>query len=364
MRATILWSALANYSAAFFRELALSQGCRLQIVYQKPETAAPYESFDLSFCDEALEDSVSLTPSLEDRIRSFSPDWILMSGWAHPHFMRIARKMRRRGAYVIAAMDNQWRGTIRQYLGILSTPWFLKPAIDTFLVAGDRQAQFARRLGYEQVFHGCYAAEVEKFATRLPVSSRPRAFLYVGRLIPVKNLPRLVEAYRLYRERVADPWALIVVGKGPLASVFTGVEGVEMLGFVQPSLLPEVMWRARCFVLPSVFEPWGVVIQEAAAAGLPIIASHECGAVTALIRDGVNGFIVTPEVESITAAMLRVAETGDDELRSMSQASMALASLWTPRKLAGYFHRMVAERLGGILRERRSGENSNTRLVV
>lgn len=345
MRITILWSALASYSVAFFRALATSESCRLQLIYQKPEAEAPYGSFDLSFCDDLAEDSPAMREKLRERVSRFSPDCILMSGWTHPHFMRIARESRRRRIYVVATMDNQWRGSFKQYLGIATAHWFLKPAIDTFLVAGERQAQFARKLGYDQVLHGCYAAEAEKFASRLAVTSRPRAFLFIGRLIRVKNLHGLAEAYRRYRKRVTNPWTLIIAGTGPLSSAFNGVEGVEPLGFVRPSMLPEVMQRARCFVLPSLFEPWGVVIHEAASAGLPIIASYECGAVPALVRDGINGFVVSPDADSIAGGMLRVAESSDSELHAMSQASTTLANLWTPRKLATYFCRTLGDRV-------------------
>jgi glycosyltransferase involved in cell wall biosynthesis len=365
MRITVLWSALAGYSVAFLRELAVSENCRLQLIYQEPEAAAPYEGFDLSFCEDSAEDSPAVQERLEERVQRFSPDCIVMNGWAYPHFMRIARKMRRRGAYVIAAMDNQWRGTLKQYLGILSAPWLLKPAIDTFLVAGERQAQFARKLGYEQVLHGYAAAEVERFTTSVSITLRPRAFLFVGRLISVKNLPRLVEAYRLYRERAADPWTLVVAGAGPLAPLFAGVEGVELLGFVQPSALPEATRRARCLVLPSTFDQWGVVIHEAAAAGLPVIASYRCGAVTAFVRDGVNGFVVTPGAESSAAAMVRVAQSANDELRAMSQASTLLAGLWTPRKLAAYLCAMLRDRVGTKVREASpAGDGPSARLAI
>jgi len=350
MRIAILWSALASYSVAFFRQLAVAEECTLLLIYRKPDSDAPYNRFDLSFCEEASEDSPENRETLEARVREFAPDCILMSGWAHPHFMRVARRMRRSGVYVVAAIDNQWRGTLKQYLGILTAPWFLKPSIDTFLVAGERQAYFARRLGYEEVLYGCYAAEVEKFATSVSVTSRPRGFLFAGRLIEVKNLPRLVQAYGLYRERVADPWTLMIAGTGPVAPGFQGVPGVELLGFVQPPALPDVMKMARCLVMPSVFEPWGVAIHEGAAAGLPIIASHRCGATTALVRDGVNGFIVSPHAQSIAAAMVRIHNSCETSLCEMSKASVALATLWTPRRLAGYFHAMVAERRADMAR--------------
>jgi glycosyltransferase involved in cell wall biosynthesis len=328
---------------AFFNQLAVTEGAKLLLIYRKPDSDAPVDRFDLSFCEESAEDSPESRETLEACVREFSPDCILMSGWAHPHFMRIARKMRRTGVYVVAAIDNQWRGTLKQYLGILTASWFLKPSIDTFLVAGERQANFARRLGYEQVLYGYGTPDVEKFITAIPVTSRPRGFLFVGRLIEVKNLPRLVQAYRVYRERVVDPWTLMIAGTGPVAPVFRGVPGVELLGFVQPESLPDVMKMARCLIMPSVFEPWGVAIHEGAAAGLPIIASYRCGATTALVRDGVNGFIVSPDAQSIAAAMVRIHSSYEESLLDMSRASVTLATLWTPRRLAGYFHAMVAE---------------------
>ena len=346
---TILWSALASYNVAFFKELAVSEGFRIQLVYQKVSSDAPFEPFDLSFCETALEDSPQATPHLETLVDRFAPDCVLMISWNYSHFMHITRKLRRRGVYVISAMDNQWRGTLKQYLGILSSPLYLRPSIDTFLVTGDRQATFARKLGYHDPLYGFYAAEVERFLIALPITVRPPAFLYAGRLVPVKNISELARAYRLYREQVEKPWSLRVAGMGPLADDLNGIPGVELLGFVQSNDLPGVMGAARCLVLPSLWEPWGVVVQEAAAAGLPVIATHNCGAVTAYLHDGVNGYIVPPRAVEIAAAMARISRATETELLAMSRASVHLASLWKPSKLAAYFHARISERMSAGL---------------
>ena len=345
MRITILWSGLASYTVAFFRELAHSQGFRIQIVFQKGAGEAPYQPFDLSFCEMALEDSTEVRERLEALVEDFAPDCVLMASWAFSHFMRITGKLRRRGVYVVSAIDNQWRATVKQYLGILSVAFFLWPSIDTFLLTGDRQAAFARKLGYHDPLYGFYAAEVEHFFSDAPITVRPTAFLYVGRLVPVKNIPALVKAYRLYRDRVEKPWSLQIAGTGPLASHFQEIPGVDLLGFVQPNDLPRVMSAARCLVLPSLFEPWGVVIQEGAAAGLPVIASHECGAVTSYVRDGVNGYIVPPRAGDIASAMVRISQAPGEQLLAMSRASVQLASLWSPSKLAAYFYSRISEQM-------------------
>jgi glycosyltransferase involved in cell wall biosynthesis len=105
------------------------------------------------------------------------------------------------------------------------------------------------------------------------------------------------------------------------------------------------MKKSGCLVLPSLFENWGVVIHEACAAGLPIIATYICGATANYLRDGVNGYIVPPHEAYFTEAMLKISELGDTELHKMSLASYQLSKIWTPRILAEYFHLSIKQRI-------------------
>lgn len=344
MRLTILWSPLASYTIAFFRALAEREGWRIQLVYHRAKKNAPYSGFDLDFCHSVLECGRAERRHLLAHVQSFAPDCILMSSWNFSHYMRVSLRMRRRGVYVVASMDNQWRGTLRQRLGILAAPWLLRRRIDNFLCAGDRQAGFARRLGYPQPLYGLYAGESDRYRSELPLEKRDRAFLFIGRLVEEKGIHELLAGYRRYRMEAAEPWPLKVVGTGHLQSIVGSEPGVEHLGFVQPQDLPSVMVGARCFVLPSTREPWGVVVHEAAAARLPVIASYETGAVTALVRDGVNGYIVPPEPNALAAAMHRCAGLGAQELQEMGRISGVLADLWDPSRLARYVSRSLMER--------------------
>ena len=347
MKITILWSSLSSYSVAFFRELVDSQNCRLQLIYQSPKRETPYNQFDLQFCYEALQDSPNLKGRLDKLVFDFAPDYVLMSSWPFKHFMQLTKKLRRQGVFVISAMDNSWQGTIKQRLGVLSSRWFLKPSIDTFLVAGDRQADFARKLGYDNLLYGLYAGEVDRFISDTPINERPKCFLFVGRLMPVKGVKNLIKAYKLYRERSSDPWGLKIAGEGELKYLLEGVPGVEYLHFVQPDKMPMVMQGSSCFVLPSLWEQWGVVIHEAASAGLPIIATYPCGAITTFVRDGVNGYIIPPRSKPLVETMLKISTCTNAELERMSQYSVVLAKLWTPHKLAEYFVTSVARFMSG-----------------
>lgn len=337
MKITILWSSLTSYSVAFFRELSLSQKCKIQLIYQKAKNEAPYNHFDLSFCVQSLEDSSDIKNRLEKLVKIFNPNCVLMCSWNFSHYMQLCKKLRKEKVYIISAMDNQWQGTIKQWLGVITSKWFLKSSIDNFLVAGDRQANFARKLGYNDVLYGLYAADIDKFSINRVGERWPNRFLFIGRLVKKKGVFHLIQAYKNYRLKIENPWELLIVGTGPLRTLLEEVHGINYLGFIQPENLPTIMKSAGCFILPSIWEPWGVVIQEACAAGLPIVATYQCGATTDFVKDGINGFIISAKVEKIVEAMLKISKSSISELEEMSKISLLLANLRTPYKLAQYF---------------------------
>jgi glycosyltransferase involved in cell wall biosynthesis len=126
-----------------------------------------------------------------------------------------------------------------------------------------------------------------------------RRFLYSGRLIPVKRVDLLIRAFCAVADRLPE-WDLLIAGVGPdesalRASVPAPMRSrVTFTGFLQ---MPDV----RCcyhlsdvLVHPSEFEPWALVINEAAAAGMAIVATDVTGAAVELVRDRVNGFLVAP----------------------------------------------------------------------
>jgi glycosyltransferase involved in cell wall biosynthesis len=235
-------------------------------------------------------------------------------------------------------MDNQWHGTLKQRVGVAVSPWLLRPVYDRALVPGDRAAQFASRLGFVQdaIWRGSYCGDVAAFFPNGPGRVSPRRrFLFVGRLVPEKGVDVLIDAYARYRLAVTEPWGLTVCGTGPLAGLIRDSPGVEHHGFVQPSGLPRLFHDAGAFVLPSRFEPWGVVIHEACAAGLPIVCSSSCGAVPSLVEDHWNGFVVDPgSVESLASALRRIHHLDDGQRDDMGRRSTEVARRYTPERWA------------------------------
>ncbi|QXD16179.1 glycosyltransferase family 4 protein [Rhodocaloribacter litoris] len=323
------------------------------VVRHAPAPDAPYDPSLFAWIDRLYDRHTLSRAEMLEKIRDFRPDVLFMAGWFDRDYLAVARAMRKDGIPVIAGCDTQWTGSLRQRMASVVAPWYLHPAIDVLWVSGERQRQLARRLGYAgpRCWTGIYACDHARFAAVYREGqARPRVLLFVGRYIPIKGLDTLLAAYRRYRAMTPEPWALYCAGTGELASLLEGEEGVTDLGFVQPDRLPEIFAGAGAFVLPSRREPWGVVVQEAAAAGLPLLCSTASGASVHLVQDGYNGFLFEPkDADHLAALMLRLTRMTPAERLAMSRASHLLSQQFTPGRWAETFVQGVVALGGGSL---------------
>ncbi|TBW09313.1 glycosyltransferase family 1 protein [Azotobacter chroococcum] len=128
------------------------------------------------------------------------------------------------------------------------------------------------------------------------VSSTPR-FIYVGRLSPEKSLETLLKAFALVLKILPDA-QLLIIGSGPQKSELEQLliqlnisHAVSLTGSKGVTELAEEYARSTCLILPSMSEPWGLVVNEALSYGCPAIVSHRCGCVPELVKNGVTGFV-------------------------------------------------------------------------
>ncbi len=189
---------------------------------------------------------------------------------------------------------------------------------------------------------GAMAARRDAVETRRRFDLPERYFLTCTRFIPKKNLPMLLEAYARYRKSAGtEAWGLVLLGSGVLIEEVNEVrreldieEAVLMPGFKQYDELPIFYSHAGAFILPSVSEQWGLVVNEAMAAGIPVLVSDRCGCVPDLVEEGGNGFTFDPyDIDALVGHMLRIAG-GECDLTAMGQASQEIISRWSPRAFA------------------------------
>jgi glycosyltransferase involved in cell wall biosynthesis len=349
MRVAVLWTHLSGYLNACLRELAARQGVRLFVAHAAASGVAPFEEGQFAWLDEAYEwRGRPGRVELLERLEAWSPEVTLVSGWNIPAYRWVLRRLKGRCLRLLA-MDNQWRGTPRQWLGVLSSPFWVRPLFEGAFVPGERQAEFARRLGFAEgrILRGLLCGDQAGFSAARrarEAGESPRAFIFAGRLSPEKGVATLLEAYRLYRRATAEPWPLICCGVGPWLPALRAEAGVEARGFVQPDDLPRELGRAGCFLLPSLREPWGVALHEAAAAGLALICTSACGASVHLVQDGYNGYLVEAgSPGGLCRAMLRYTRLGAAEREAMGRRSAELAAQFTPARWAAHLLQRSAE---------------------
>lgn len=203
-------------------------------------------------------------------------------------------------------------------------------------------------------------------------------FLASNRFVERKNLGRLIEAYARHvassrssglgfqEKEKSGVWPLVLLGDGELkgelmalceglgVQVFSGghleklklnsyklktsSEGglVVFAGFRQIAELPAFYAEAGAFVHPALEEPWGLVINEAMASGLPVLSSRNVGAAEELVVDGETGYLFDPmNIEEMAAAMDKVVGMMPEARSRMANAAREMAERKVPTRAFG-----------------------------
>ncbi len=349
MRVAVLWTGLSGYMNACLKELAGREGVELFVSHEAQKTVAPFDERQFAWMQNRLVwRTFADLNSLDQRLQDFSPEIVVLPSWHITPYRRAAKLLAGK-CWRVMIMDNCWRATVKQRIGTWIAPYFVRPIADVAWIPGERQAVFAKRLGFAQraILRGSFSCDQDAFdaayrARKAEQRGAPRAFLFVGRLAPEKGVDVLVKAYAQYRSKAKDPWPLICCGTGPMQPILEGQAGIRVEGFVQPDQMPAMMASAGCLVLPSVFEPWALVVHEATSAGLAVLASDKVGAAVHLVQPEYNGYIFDPkDVDALAGLMLRMSAMDDRQLGAMSEASHLLSRQYSPRMWADVLLRSV-----------------------
>jgi glycosyltransferase involved in cell wall biosynthesis len=333
-RLTLVTEIPAPYRIPLFN--ALAKRLQLQVVFLRDSNPErPYEGhlderrFDwrtLRGAELTLRGRwVVVNRGLLRRLRG--SDVVVVGGWNQPAFWEAAAwcKLRRIPLVVwvesTSADDRSGR---------------LEPAkrrllhgVERFIVPGEASRAYLDALGVPaaaiSVAPNAVDPEIFSSGRRTRDDGRVR-IVSVGRLSPEKGLDVLVEAVR------GLPVELEIAGTGPEEERLRALAGenVTFLGWVARDALPDLYANADVAALPSRSDPWGMILNEAAAAGLPLVSTTAAGAAHELIEDGVNGFRVPPgDPAALRDALRRLADDAGLR-RAAGERSRAIAERFTP----------------------------------
>jgi glycosyltransferase involved in cell wall biosynthesis len=336
MKILYLYAEIMGYTMATMRKLIELYATEIHVVHWEKKKVTPYQhgcDSKITFFDRA--DYSSST--IKDLVRLINPDLAVVSGWLDKKYLPAARMLKKKGVPVVTGLDEQWHGSIKQYIAA-SLCFLLKRYFSHVWVAGPYQYEYARRIGFKksEIIFNLYSADLETFndAYMQNKSARennyPHRFLFVGRFEKMKGVDLLAEVWHIIGVKKKD-WELHFIGNGSLKSNLKTQDGVVVHDFMQPDQLKKEIQHYGCFILPSRREPWGVVIQEIAAAGLPIICSDSCGAAPVFLIHGLNGFkFKSGDICSLSSKMLNIINTSDRDLCRMSDSAHEMGQHITP----------------------------------
>lgn len=183
---------------------------------------------------------------------------------------------------------------------------------------------------------------------RLSNRERDLGILFVGLLVPVKNLDVLLRAYASVRESLGVP--LVIAGDGPLRAELQALaasldlsDRVRFTGEATRAEVADLMSRAHCLVLPSKSEGWPLVVTESLAIGTPVVASN-VGGIPEIVTTDDAGILVEPGDERALAdALVRCSRTPHDPSR-VAAASGARSWAQQAHEIAGVYRSAVARR--------------------
>ena len=301
MKVLFVWPGLTGYMGDCWRELAGRDGIDLKLVvdlsdkyfggYFKPDDVL----HDLNWRTD-LSPLIPHPPSLG----AWMPDVVFTVGW-HNKVCRAAVEAFP-NARKVCCFDMPWEWRLRKFAARFVL-WRYLRRFDAAFVPGLVAAKYARWLGFKEcsIFKGLFSTDT----TRSKSHNGGGGFLFLGREVPEKGIDVLRKAYGIYKAN-GGKWELHVVSNAT------------------PSDVANYYSEADCFVLPSRWEPWGVVLAEAAAAMLPIICTDKCGARHEVVSG--NGFVVkSGDAKALASAMHKIENLSVDERLAMGAKGKALA---------------------------------------
>lgn len=363
MKIALLKDIAAPYRIPLFNELAGRPGVEFRLLLASrndPRRDYPFYADEFRFEHRVLPGFelhrglrwVVVNRGLRRELTRFAPDVLVVGGWAQPVFWQGILWARRHRIPLVLWVESTARDARSGAGPLEAAKRFAVRSAVGFLVPGRAAAEYVESFGVDPgrieiapnaVDLSIFADQVSKLrrSQRLELR-RARAlegcvFVCVSRLSPEKGVDVLVRAFE------GVPGTLVAIGDGPQEAELraSAPPNVRLIGRVERDELPEWYAAADAFVMPSRSETWGMAMNEAAAAGLPIVATEAPGAAYELLQEGVNGFRVPVEDENaLREALTRVAD--DPAWREAARArTLELARGFTPRAWADALERLV-----------------------
>jgi 1,2-diacylglycerol 3-alpha-glucosyltransferase len=295
-----------------------------------------------------------LWKSLKSHLETLRPEILFLYGYSLGVYRQARSWAEKQGIAVVILSDSNLFDKRRYWLFE-----FLKSLVvarfDAAFVGGTSSREYMQSLGIsaERIVTGFDVVDNQCIAQRAYENQKDmhrirqrwdlpeRYFLFVGRMIPEKNLLLLLKAYQKYaesQERWEPLWHLVLCGHGPEEEkIKTAVQNlpggiqhkIRLLGHVDQPEVFDLFSVASCFILPSFSESWGLVINEAMACGLPVLVTNRAGCAKDLVQENENGWTFNPlDARELESRLIAMSNLDDISREKMGQCSRKIVEDW------------------------------------
>ncbi len=365
-RVVIVTEIIAPYRIPVFNALAQQNGIHLHVIFlaenDPTQRQWPVYKDEIRFSYYVLpgwrrrvgKQNLLLNWGMAAALGRADPDVIVCGGYNYVASWKAMRWARRNRVPFLLWLESTTRDFRSGFRLIESLKSRFLHACDGFVVPGISSSEYLRNYGApeEIVFTAPNAVDSQFFVQKTEMVRRnatmqrralhlpDRFFLFAGRLVAEKGVFDLLQAYAALSLELRKEVGLVFVGDGDARSELTRQAAaikpgsVRFTGFAQREQLAAYYALADIFVFPTHTDPWGLVVNEALACGLPVICSGTAGCAADLVEDHWNGRVVRAgEIGQLASVMEELA--GDPELRAiMSKRSRERVMQYSPEAWA------------------------------
>jgi glycosyltransferase involved in cell wall biosynthesis len=326
-----LHSQMTGYLYGLIKYLSTDFSCEITVIHWDKKNInsslyVPDNSCGVNYYPRSKFNQKKIVSFLSD----FTPDIVVVAGWMDKGYLKALIEYRTKTGFnkVVAGIDDQWTGSVRQILGTYYFKLFYKKIFDFMWISGKPQYSYAQRFGFNSscILYNLYSADTSVFNKQFPVNKR---FLFVGRFDKIKKLDMLVRAYNRLSFDIQSDWPLVLIGTGEdsdlIREAAVNNSNITFKPFLQPQELYKEISKGGVGCLTSLKDQWGVVIHEFAISGYPILASTGCGAITEFLIPGFNGYLFkSNDEDSLYNALTKFSQLSNQELKEFSDLSHKL----------------------------------------
>lgn len=292
-----------------------------------------------------------------------SNDIIMIGGYEQPTYIMLAILCKIFKKPYIVLFDGISTNSLKKrehYLKLLIKKLIIKHSTKVFINGGVSEIYFRDILkcNPNKIYNQILTVDVSKimelakqnqhyrnlYREKYNIPQDRKVILYSGRLVKVKNVETVVRAIANLENK--EEYMLFIIGGGEEEENIKHIANklnvqIYITGFLSnQDELFEHYFIGDALILPSIYEPWGLVINEALAAGLPVLVSSICGCSLDLVKDGYNGYIIDPyDINDISSKIEKIFNS--KQKINFSKNSQDIIKEWTFKKSRESFEKML-----------------------